>query len=245
MKKRLTRVSIVLPCFNCESTLCETVGSILAQSFLDYELIFVDDASTDSTNDVIKNLCEEHKGMFRSIHLEKNIGPGGARNKGVQSAKSNLICLIDSDDTWESNKLEEQYDYHQETHCAFSCTGFTFGTQRIRKGKTDYASLLKNNVINTSSIMIDVDQININFPRRSTSEDYLTWLRIAKKHRIHFINKVLVNRRVFDGISSNKFNMAKQRWRIYRSDESLPLLSSIYYFLHYAASGLYKYINKD
>jgi len=239
------KVSIVLPCFNCESTLDATVESLLKQSFLDYELVFVDDASSDSTADVIKKLCEKNEGKFRSIFLEKNLGPGGARNKGIQSARANLVCLIDSDDTWETTKLQEQYDYHQQTKCAFSCTGFTFGARRIRKGKTDYASLLKNNVVNTSSIMIDLDQLDINFPKRSTSEDYLTWLRVSKQHRIHFINKVLVNRRVFDGISSNKLNMAKQRWRIYRQDESLSLLSSIYYFLHYTVSGLYKYINKD
>ncbi|MFT4531976.1 MAG: teichuronic acid biosynthesis glycosyltransferase TuaG [Thalassolituus oleivorans] len=80
----------------------------------------------------------------------QNSGPGDARNKGIGLARANLIALIDSDDVWFEHKLEMQVAVHAATDCVFSCTAFKFGDTEIYQSKTDYISLLKNNVINTS-----------------------------------------------------------------------------------------------
>jgi len=235
------KVSVVMPCFNAAEYVSKTVSSVLAQTMSEFELIIVDDGSDDYSCEIFETLKNENANI-KLIRLDVNCGPGKARNIGIQSAKSNLIAFIDADDVWCDNKLEVQYNLHQQTGCAFSCTAFKFGDKVISDGETDYISLLKNNVINTSSVMFDYHQLDIMFSSEYKSEDYIQWLGVAKKTKIVFINQILVKRTVFDGLSSNKFEMAKKRWEIYRDIEKLGLYDSVYYFLNYAGSGLLKYL---
>jgi teichuronic acid biosynthesis glycosyltransferase TuaG len=150
----LPKVSIVMPCFDSVAHIDATLRSLSEQIFQDYELIVVDDGSTDDT--LLR--VEEWRARLPCLKVIKslqNFGPGDARNKGIGLAHANLIALIDPDDVWFKHKLELQVAVHAATDCAFSCTAFKFGDTEIFQSKTDYISLLKNNVINTASVMFD------------------------------------------------------------------------------------------
>ena len=108
--------------------------------------------------------------------------------------------------------------------------------------KVNYISLLKNNVINTSSVMYDRSKICVHFQSQYKSEDYSAWLAVVKLVEIHFIDDILLKRSVFTGLSANKFEMAFRRWCIYRKQEQLSVLKSSYFFLHYVWHGLFKYL---
>jgi teichuronic acid biosynthesis glycosyltransferase TuaG len=234
------KVSIVMPCFNSAAHIDATLSSLSEQIFQDYELIVVDDGSTDNTLLRVEEWRPKLP-CLKVIKCAQNFGPGNARNKGIELARANLIALIDSDDVWFEHKLEMQLAVHAATDCAFSCTGFKFGDTEIYKSKTDYSSLLKNNVINTSSVMFDISKIDLRFQSEYKSEDYVAWLQVSKKTQIQFINTVLVERCQIEGESANKLQMAQRRWEIYRKTEGLGFLSAAYYFCHYTVSGVLKH----
>lgn len=236
----MANVTIIIPLYNSESYIEKTLVSLLDQSRSDYKVVFVDDCSDDDTVNVVNGFLTKFVDASL-ICLKENVGPGKARNVGVHASKSNLIAFLDSDDIWEPDKLEIQLGVHKATRCAFSCTAFRFGKNEIFQDRTDYDALLKNNVINTSSVMFDKSQVNIEFESEYKSEDYVAWLDVAKKTQIQFINKVLVERRELEGLSANKFAMAARRWQIYRNIEKLGFLRALYYFSCYAVSGLIKH----
>ena len=233
-------VSIVMPCFDSAEHIDTTLRSLSEQSFQNFELIVVDDGSTDDT--LLR--VEGWRARLPSLQVIKsaqNLGPGDARNKGIELGRANLVALIDSDDVWFEHKLEVQVAVHSATDCAFSCTAFKFGDTAIYQSKTDYISLLKNNVINTSSVMFDKSKIDLRFQSEYKSEDYVAWLQVSKKAQIQFINTLLVERCQTEGASANKLQMARRRWEIYRRTEGLGLFAAAYYFCHYTVSGALKH----
>ena len=235
------KISVIMPVFNAANHLMCSIKSVIEQTFINFELIIINDGSTDSSLRQINEWQRSDK-RIRVINQPKNLGISSSRNIGISEANSNLLAFIDADDTWLPNKLEIQLNYHFQTNCAFSCTAFWMSNKAIRaKNIIHYSDLLANNVINTSSVMVDREQIELTFSIMEKSEDYHQWLIIARQHDIHFIDQLLVNRSVLDGISSNKASMAMQRWRIYREGEKLSLFSSSYYFVCYALSGIRKY----
>ncbi|NND81369.1 MAG: glycosyltransferase family 2 protein [Gammaproteobacteria bacterium] len=233
-------MSIIIPCHNCGSSIDKTLASIRAQSFQDFEIYAVDDGSSDDTHSHLQRWQDKFD-HFQIFRLENNIGPGGARNYGVDKARAHLIALIDSDDVWRPEKLAQQVFIHQQPECVFSCTGFLFRQRAIIPATVDYHSLLKHNQINTSSVMFDRRSVSIKFASSCKSEDYIAWLEIARSHRIHALQEVLVERCDEERLSQNKLGMAMQRWQIYREVEHLGWLESLYYFAHYAISGTLKH----
>lgn len=229
-----------MPCFNSEAFIDATLRSLSEQIFQDYELIVVDDGSTDGTLLIVEE-WRSRLPSLRVIASAQNLGPGDARNKGIEAADANLIALIDSDDVWSKCKLEMQWAVHAAINCGFSCTAFKFGDTEIYQSKTDYISLLKNNVINTSSVMFDKSMIDLSFESEYKSEDYVAWLQVSKKTKIQFINTVLVERCQIEGASANKLQMAQRRWEIYRQTEKLGFFAAMYYFCHYMVSGTLKH----
>ena len=108
-------VSIITPTYNSQMFLEQTIDSIVNQTYKNWELIIVDDASSDNTVNIINNYVSE----FKNIHLiqnEINLGAGVARNKGIQAAKGDFIAFLDSDDLWNPNKLKVQIKYMIKNH---------------------------------------------------------------------------------------------------------------------------------
>jgi len=239
-------VSIITPLFNCATFLRETIQSVQAQTFRDWELILVDDCSEDDSLEIARAF-EQSDSRIRVIQLPENAGPAIARNKGIEAASGRYIAFLDSDDIWLPEKLERQLNFMTERGAAFSFCQVERLTEADKRlgisvvpEDIDYNGLLKSNVVVCSSAMYDTGMLGKVFmPLIRKRQDYGLWLRILKlTAKGHGLKEVLVQYRVRDGsVSSNKRIAAGYTWQIYRNVEQLPLASCLYYFSCYAFSG--------
>jgi glycosyltransferase involved in cell wall biosynthesis len=246
-------VSIITPVHNAYSHIEETIQSILKQTFTDWELILIDDYSSDKGIHIL-NKYEELDPRIHLFENPKNLGAAISRNKGIEMAKGRLIAFLDSDDLWEPNKLEIQVKFMLENKHAFSFTGYqkfrndTIVGQHIVPAKVNHEELLKTCSIGCLTAMYDTDQLGkVYMPIISRRQDFALWLKILKMIPYAYgINQPLARYRLRgDSISGNKFLAAKYQWKVYREFEHLSLLKSGYYFAHYAFFGVLKtYLNK-
>lgn len=189
MMEQKASVSVVIPCYNAEKTIGRALDSILAQSQLPYEIIIVDDKSTDGSCSIVKDYTKryEEKLKITLIELEYNSGPAKARNIGWDNAISDYIAFLDSDDSWHPQKIELQYNYMQG-HPDITLSGHLYEVvnnqpdihdEKIEKiEEITKIKLLIKNRFSTPTVMLKRD-INIKFKEfKKYSEDYLLWLEI-------------------------------------------------------------------
>lgn len=246
-------VSIITPVHNAESYLMQTVESALNQTYKNFEIVLVDDASKDFSRGLIKKY-EKLDNRVTSVLLDENVGVANARNEGIRKAKGRYIAFLDSDDIWLETKLEEQIKFMKEKDIAFSHTAYEFIDENGEKfGKPievddciDYTDLLKLNSIGCLTVVIDRDKVQkIDMPK-IRHEDYATWLSILKQgHKAYGINKVLaLYRRTSTSLSGNKVKSAMWTWNIIRNVEEVPLPKAILYFGNYAIKNINKHFFK-
>ncbi|MCI8470800.1 MAG: glycosyltransferase family 2 protein [Clostridia bacterium] len=249
MKEEL--VSIIIPVYNAEKYIEETIKTVKEQTYKNWEMILVDDKSTDRSKEIIKENLSDN---IILIELSKNSGTAIARNEGTKVAKGTYISFLDADDLWDNQKIEKQLKFMQENEYAFTYTAFQFvnedNTKRSKKvnvqKQLDYKEALKNTRILSIAVMIDLKQIAkeectmVNV----LHEDIATWWKLLKNgHMAYGLNEVLVYyRRYGNSKASNKLRNCKYRWELYRKVEKLSVIKSIYYFLHYAFYGVIKRI---
>lgn len=240
-------VSIIVPVYNSEKYIKETIESIKKQTYKNWELILVDDKSTDKSIKLIEEFKEER---IKLLKLERNSGAAVARNTGIEIAKGRYITFLDSDDFWEYNKLEKQVEFMKEKECAFSFSGYQFVDKNGKKNgkivnvpKTlKYKQALKNTTISTITVMLDMKKLSkedIKMPNVK-NEDSATWWKILRKGYIAFgINEVLsYYRRHENTASSNKVESIKNTWKLYRKNENLSIIKSMYYFNCYIINAI-------
>lgn len=216
----MTKVSIIVPTYNCAKYIPEAVESILSQSFKDYEIIVVDDGSTDNTKDVLSPYLE--KGLIKYIYQE-NQGPGAARNTGINQAQGKYISFLDSDDVLLENSLLKRVDFlekYSDLDMVFSDyiyetknsrnsrlqeLNFTKFVKEAIEAKEDgclifnavfYREYLRFTIwpIWTGTVMLKKDTVKDTGMFRtdiSIAEDVDLWIRIIKKYKVGFINEVL------------------------------------------------------
>ncbi|MDY7218788.1 glycosyltransferase family 2 protein [Denitrificimonas sp. JX-1] len=240
-------VSIITPSYNSSSFILQTLRSVTTQTFNNWEVIIVDDCSSDSSAEVIQQYASQDP-RIKFIQLEKNSGASIARNTAIEVATGRFIAFLDSDDLWHPEKLEKQISFMLENEVAFSYTAY----EKIdEKGvsfdivntptKISYKQLLKTNVIGCLTAMYDVEKLGkVYMPVNTKREDFATWLAILKKIDYAYgMPEVLARYRVYASQSSaKKTKMAKENWRLYRDLEQLSIFKSAYYFTHYAVRGV-------
>lgn len=235
-------VSIVIPVYNSEKYISETINSILNQTYSKYEIIIVDDGSTDRSEFIIKEYLKQESRI--KYYKQVNSGPACARNYGVEKAEGQFICFIDADDLWQSNKLETQVEFMKDKNCAFSYHSYEFadeygnpkGQKVLAKEKLTYKMALKNNIISTITVMFNIELIDkelIKMPDINYVEDTATWWRILRHGYIAYGIKDLFSfyRKVPSSHSSNKFKTQKYLWQLYREEESLTIINALYCLL--------------
>lgn len=246
-------VSIVVPVYNASRFLESTYQSVSSQSYNEWELILVDDCSTDDSFDKADELAKKDNRVI-PIKQDGNKGAAMARNLGVANAKGRYICFLDADDVWETDKLQKQIDYVKSKNIAFCFTGYEFADEDakglgkiVRVPETiTYEEALKNTTIFTSTVMIDRSQVDdeyIMMPHIA-SEDTATWWNILKKYKIGYgldINLVRY-RRSANTLSSNKFEAIKRIWNLYRKHEKLSLVKSGYCMCFWALRAVFRRI---
>lgn len=243
-------VSIVIPVHNAARFIDDTVHSILAQTFTDYEVILVNDASTDTSLELINEYADREN--FRIIDLKEPAGAAGARNAGIDAARGRYIAFLDADDLWEPEKLEEQLGFMKKKDCAFSFTGYEFADEngvsvdRIVRipSELKYRQALKNTTIFTSTVMFDTEKTGkdlIHMPDVK-SEDTATWWKVLKSgYTAYGLNRPLtLYRRSSGTLSSNKADAIKRIWNLYRNVEGLGVINSAWCFMFYAVHAVWR-----
>ncbi len=245
-------ISVIIPVHNDEKYIQETILSVINQSYQNFEIIIVNDCSTDNSKKIIeKNLTDK---IFL-INLKTNMGVAKARNIALKKATGEYITFLDADDVWHKDKLKTQLDIMIKNNLNFTFTRYEFikangdKTQKIVKipQKINYNQLLKNTIICPSTVMVNIKKINkkiLKMPDIKRGQDFATWLNVLKKEDyVYGISRSLTYYRVHNNsLSSNKLKAIKRTWYIYRKVEKLHLIYSIYVFVHYAFNATKKRI---
>ena len=237
-------VSIVVPVYNAARFIDETIKTVLDQTYTNWELLLVDDKSTDESVKLIKPYAAKDK-RIKLLSNKQNSGAAISRNKGIDVAKGRYIAFLDADDLWLPTKLEKQVAFIQLQDCAFSFTGYEFADEngkpngkKVRVPATiTYRQALKNTTISTITVMLDLEKLtkkNIHM-LNVKSEDTATWWKVLKI--VDYAYGLDINlsyyRRHGATLSSNKIAAISRSWLLYRQSESLGVLESSYYFSHY------------
>ena len=162
--KKAPLVSIVVPTFNAGKFIDDTIHSVLGQTYENWELIVVDDGSSDNTLEVLRRFKSD---KIRVISMKRNGGAAKARNRGISACTGRYICFLDADDLWQPSKLERQVEFMKEKDCAFSFASYVFADANGRpNGKVvrvpatiNYKQALKNTTIWTSTVMFDMKKL--------------------------------------------------------------------------------------
>lgn len=242
-------VSIITPLYNSEKYIAETIESVLAQTYSNWEMIIVDDCSKDNSTKIV----EEYQKKDRRIKLyrnEINKGVSYTRNRAIDLSQGKYIAFLDSDDLWKKEKLEKQIKFMEEKNVVLSYTAYEkINEDGSKRGevrvpdKLDYEELLKNCLIGFLTAIYRKEELKDFKFINSKAEDYIFWLSILKKIEYAYgINEILASYRVLNNSrSSNKIDIVKFHWKIYRKIEKLSLLRSIYYYLIYIKRGIARY----
>nr|WP_297456517.1 glycosyltransferase family 2 protein [uncultured Halomonas sp.] len=242
-------ISVIMPAFNSERFIVSSIESVQRQSFPDWELVIVDDCSTDQSFSIIEEMSQADS-RIKLLRLDANGGAAVARNAGIQHAQGRYIAFLDSDDTWLPYKLERQLEFirHKKAAFVFSAyrkvddKGNDLGIVGVPE-KVTYHKLLKSCVIGCLTVMYDTHALGkVEMPLIRKRQDFGLWLRLLKRADYAYgQNEVLAEYTVrVDSISFNKKSAASYQWKLYREVERLSLLQSCYYFAHYAALGMLK-----
>lgn len=242
-------ISIVTPVYNAERFIAETIKSVQAQEYTNWELLLVNDQSTDNSQFIIEEFAIEDN-RIKVINLAENSGAAVARNTGIAASKGQYIAFVDSDDAWDSDKLIRQIAFMQKGGIAFSYTDFRLVDEQgnVLKEKAnvpvslDYTGLLKNTAIACSTVMIDREQIgDFRMPLVRKGQDTATWLQIMRETGIKAYGITLpLNsyRQVAGSISSDRIGALKRTWNTYYNLEKLPLPKASYYFASYVMNAI-------
>ncbi len=219
---QMPQVSVIIPVYNRADFLTEAVDSVLNQTWTDFEILVVDDGSTDRTRDATVRYGDRIRYFYQD-----HGGPSRARNFGASKAHGHFLAFLDSDDTWEPNKLEVQMRFlksHPEVKL-ISCGSYYIGNSRRRKMALKgnrfgdlFLDLYKRSFINTSGVVLSRDcfcQVGPFDETIQTAEDYDLWLRVARHFPIAFLEAPLVGiRKHPDKLSQNKLELRKNAMRV-------------------------------
>ncbi|MDG4953473.1 glycosyltransferase family 2 protein [Actinobacillus equuli] len=242
-------ISIIMPVYNAEEYIEEAIKSVLDQTYSNWELILVDDCSTDNSCNVIqKYLLDARIKFFRN---KINSGPALTRNLALDNANGEYITFLDSDDFWEKTKLEKQVFFMENQNISFSYGNYyLYSTDNsikkpiITAENLTYSSLLKGNQIKMSTAMFSNKLIGQTRFLNVKHEDYLFFLDCLKRtsKSLRYSNDLDTFYRIGQiSVSSNKLKSALWTWKIYYKYLNLGLVKSVYYFIFYAINGFFKY----
>lgn len=222
-------ITIVIPLYNAEKYIADTMDNIINQTYQNYELIVVDDCSTDKSRNIVKKYEQEYS-KIKLIESELNFGgPARPRNIGVENAKGEYIAFLDADDVWLPEKLEKQLEFMQINDLNFSSHGAVlidekseqikstsfFKSYYRRYKKYDLKQLIKGNFIYLSSVILKKDIFEkFNEEKHCIAvEDYYLWLNLFNKKEIKYayFHEDFLKYRIVNSSISNRNIIGKQK----------------------------------
>lgn len=242
-------VSIIMPSYNCGQYLEETIRSVQAQTYTNWEILFVDDCSTDDTEAIINGIADERIRYFKNI---SNNGAAVSRNIALREAKGHWIAFLDSDDLWMPTKLEKQVQFMEENRYKFS---YTFYSEMDEEGN-DTGVIVSGPLRITKAgmyafcwpgcltVMYDANEVGIlQIADIKKNNDYAMWLRVCQKADCYCLPEVLAYyRRGRSGsVSSHSiFTMIKWHYKLFRDAEKMGEIQSLLHTWINLVCGFYK-----
>ena len=244
-------VSVIMPAYNAERFIREAINSVIAQTHTAWELLVLDDGSSDSTCDIVQDMAAVDE-RIKLIKNPCNMGVAKTRNRGLELCQGDYVAFLDSDDVWHPEKLSSQIGVMVANDAKLSYTSYAIVDENGEPCKSAYVvpecvtfkDMLKENHIGCSTVMLSADIAKqYRFATDFYHEDYCLWLDIMRAgHAVAGCSEVLVDWRLIKNSRSfNKLNSAKNRWRIYRKHMNYSLPKSTKLILCYFLSGLKKY----
>ncbi len=246
-------VSIITPTFNSANFIAATIKSTQNQTYKNWEMIIVDDGSTDNTEEIILSLIEKDT-RIQFYKLNQNSGPAVARNTGIERANGKYLTFIDADDIWFSGFIENSIKTIEETKIPFVFSSYKRANENLEfvysdfivPNKVTYFDTLKSNSVSCLTAFIDMEVLGKKFmPLIRKRQDMGLWLQYLKE--IPFAYGIQETQAIYrireNSLSRKKLDLIKYQWQFYRAIEKLTIFQSIYYLLHWMYSGFMKYRN--
>lgn len=245
-------VSIITPCYNGEKYISYTIDSVLRQTYRNWEMIIIDDGSKDNSAEICRSWAEKDSRI--QFFQQENAGSAAARNNGIRRAEGQYIALLDADDLWEPEFLEEQIRFCQEKNatCVYSSyrcideKGKEILNPVICKKEITTKDMLVTNYIGCLSGLYNSEKhgkIYLREELKSIRDDYAYWLDIVKLDGKAYGNqKLLARYRVLsNSTTGNKRKLIKKQWIFYRGFLKLGFFKSCYNMVCWGLMGLKKY----
>lgn len=244
-------VSIVMPVHNAAKYLEEAIYSVVAQSYKNWELIIVDDASVDNSLDIARNMAAQDSRIRVLVNENPTGYPATPRNVAIDAAKGKYIAFLDSDDMWLPEKLEQQLSmFATDDSLAVVFSNYEKIDKKSQRRnrvvvaprETTYRKLLLGNTIGNVTGIYDAERVGKVYFMLVRHEDYAMWLSILKRGFVaRNTETVTALYRVTDeSVSSSKIHLLSWQWNIYRNVEGFGIIRSLYYYINYAIRGFIK-----
>jgi len=234
-------VSIVTPAYNSEEFISIAIDSIIAQTFTNWELIVVNDGSTDKTQSAVEEYLEKDN-RIKLLKGSTSQGAGAARNRAIAEAKGDYIAFLDADDKWKPEKLEKQLRFLKEKNAAVCFSSYELMDEKEQPlntivealDKVSYKKQLKCNYIGNLTGLYDVKKLGkIYMPEIPKRQDWVLWLKAIEKggDAIGVKESLAFYRVRKDSISSNKWILIKHNFNVYRKVLKFGWIKSIRFIL--------------
>lgn len=230
-------VSIIMPSYNTERFIADSIQSVLNQTYQNWELIIVDDCSTDNTDTVVASFTDSR---IKYLKNEKNSGAAVSRNRALREAKGKWIAFLDSDDLWASEKLEKQIKFMEENDYKFSYTDyekideesnnlniFVSGPKEVTE-----KDMYRYCWVGCLTVMYDAEQVGlVQIKDIKKNNDYAMWLQVSKKANCYLLSENLAKYRIRKkSISHDKLSKKlKSHYDLFHYCDEKPAIVAFWY----------------
>ena len=246
-------VSIITPAYNSAKFIAETIQSVQNQTHENWEMIIVDDGSSDETLAIVQAFIDEDK-RIQCYKLEQNSGPAVARNFAIEKAKGAFMTFIDADDIWFPNFIENSIKTIEKTGVSFVFSSYKRSNENLEfvysdfivPQKVTYTDILKSNSISCLTAFVDIKTLGKKYmPLIRKRQDMGLWLNYLKV--IPFAYGIQETQAIYrireNSLSRKKSDLIYYQWQFYRAVEQLNIFQSLYYMAHWMYRGFMKYRN--
>lgn len=237
-----------MPSFNSELTISDSIKSVLDQTYLNWELLIVDDSSSDNSPSIVADF-KDVRIIFHRNRFQK--GAAGARKTAIESAQGRYIAFLDSDDIWHEDKLSAQIKYMKNNNYSFTYTDYVTFKDKVSNIKKRmispdiirYSSLIKKCNIGCLTVMLDRTKFSDFSFENHVKEDYAFWLKLLKQtdKAIKLPGCYAFYRLSASSLSGDKFGELSKQWHIVKNVENISYLKSIICIFSYGINGLIKH----
>ncbi len=245
-------VSIITPSYNTARYIAETINSVLRQTYSNWEMIIVDDCSTDNTDEIVKPYLSDKR--IRYLKNEKNSGAAVSRNKALREARGKWVAFLDSDDLWFPNKLEKQIHFMESNSCFFSYTNYSeidelsnsLGVLWTGPSRIGKLRMVMFNYMGCLTVMYDRDYVGlVQVADIKKRNDYAMWVKVIKKCDAYLLDENLAEYRIRSSGSimnrkKNPLSRVKYNYELWHIGEEHNILVSCFFTLLNIINGTTK-----